>query len=225
MQFEDLQKNIGNSMSPLFISEQKKLIDRIKAIEDEIHTVFSFEGEYTVEENPAEWLVIKYFDKLNYILVSLQNMVMLNDEFFSWLALKYIYEFYIKLKYISSTDNQNEFDERVQRYIALGSKVQIDKIVKKLEGEDELLQKLKESHSSMYRMMNSIAHPNVESLNLHKVSHADEDRFKGLRMNMQICMYLIYGLIEVASTDERFNLVKKPDLERLKYATGDIKNF
>lgn len=77
----------------------------------------------------------------------------------------------------------------------------------------------------MYRMMNNIAHPNVESLNLHKVSHTDEDRFKGLRMNIQICMYLIYGLIEVASTDERFKLVMKPSLEKLKVITGDIKNF
>ena len=97
MKFEELQRNIGNTMNPLFVAEQKKLFDKIKLVEDEIQVVFSFKGYYKVGENPAEWLVIQYFNKLNNILVSLQNMVLLNDEFFSYLALKYIYEFYIKL--------------------------------------------------------------------------------------------------------------------------------
>ena len=225
MQFEELQKNIGNTMNPLFVTEQKKLFDKIKLVEDEIQVVFSFKGSYKVEENPAEWLVIQYFNKLNNILVSLQNMVLLNDEFFSYLALKYIYEFYIKLRYISCTESDELFNERVKNYITLGRKVRIEKIVKELEGQDELLKKIKESHASTYRLMNSIAHPNVESLNLHKVTRSPEDRFEGLRMNMQFCMYLIYGLIEVATTDERFKLVVKPDLKRLKLLTDDINNF
>jgi hypothetical protein len=225
MEFEEIQKNLGNTMNPLFLEDQKQLFNRIKAIEEEIQPVFNFEGTYTVENNPAEWLVIQYFNKLNYVLVSMQNMVLLNDEFFSWLGLKYIYEFYIKLKYISSAEDDAVFNNRVGEYVSLGQKDNFKEKVKELEGEDKLLQKLKESHQTMYRTINSIAHPNVESLNLHKAAHTDEDRFYGLKLNMQFCMYLIYGLVEVASNDLRFKLVNKPDLEKLKSITGDIKHF
>lgn len=126
-------------MNPVFLAEQKSLIQRIKSVDDEIQTVFNFDVTYTVEEHPTEWLAVQYFNKLNYTLVPLQNIVMLNDEFFSWLALKYIYEFYIKLKYISSANDISVFDQRVNDYIALGRKVQIPKIIKQLKGEDELL--------------------------------------------------------------------------------------
>ncbi len=225
MEFEKLQRNLGNTMNPFILANQKQLVSKISEVEKLIQPAFSFEGTYTVEDDPAKWLAIKYFDKLNYILVSMQNMVMLNDEFFSWLALKYIYEFYIKIKYISSEKDDDIFNKRVKEYVSLGQKDNFKNKVEKLEGKDELLQKLKKDHKSMYRLINSIAHPNIESLNIHKVAHTDEDRFRELKLNMQICLYLIFGIVEVVSSDSRFFLLNKPDLEKLKYVTGGIDNF
>jgi len=221
MDFEELQRNLDNKMSFSALKKQKQLLDKVIKVQDIIQPVFSYKGEYTIHDNPAEWLSLKYFDKLNYILVSLHNVVRLNDEFFSWLALKYIYEFYIKLKYISSAENDDIFSERIQKYLSLGQRDNFADKVKKLEGEDPILLMFKNDHKEMYRLMNSVAHPNVESLNLHKVKHTDDDRFNGLSLNLQLCMYLIYGVIETIVNDSRFSLVNKPDLIKIKSIVGN----
>lgn len=222
MNFEEMQKKFGNTMSPATLNDQKRLFEKLNEIQDLIQVVFKYNGEYTVEENPAEWLSLAYFNKLNYTLVSLQNITTLNDEFLSWIILKYLYEFYIKLKYISSTNNDIEFNSRLRAYLSLGQQDNFKEKVTKLEGTDELLLMLKKDHKDMYRLINSVAHPNVESLNIHKVSHTNEDRFRGLNLNIQFCLYFVYGVIEIMTNDLRFNLVNKPDLSKIKSITGNV---
>jgi|GEM_PF-2060065 len=222
MNFEEMQRKFGNTMSPAILDDQKRLFKKLNEIQDLIQVVFKYKGKYTVEENPAEWLSLAYFNKLNYTLVSLQNITTLNDEFLSWIILKYLYEFYIKLKYISSANNDIEFNQRLKSYLLLGQQDNFKEKVTKLEGSDQLLLMLKNDHKKMYRLINSVAHPNVESLNIHKVSHTDEDRFKGLNLNIQFCLYFIYGVIEVMTNDSRFNLVNKPDLSKIKSITGNV---
>jgi len=222
MNFEEMQKKFGSTMSPAILSDQKTLFENLNEIQDLIQVVFKYKGTYTIEENPAEWLSLAYFNKLNYILVSLQNTTTLNDEFLSWVILKYLYEFYIKLKYISSADHDIEFSERLKKYLSLGQRDNFKEKVAKLEGTDELLLMLKKDHEEMYRLINSVAHPNVESLNIHKTSHTDEDRFRSLNLNIRFCLYFIYGVIEVTTNDPRFNLVNKPDLSKIKFITGNV---
>lgn len=222
MNFEEMQRKFGSTMSPAILNDQKKLFEKLNEIQDLIQVVFKYKGKYTVEENPAEWLSLAYFNKLNYTLVSLQNITILNDEFLSWIILKYLYEFYIKLKYISSANNDIEFNSRLRSYLSLGQQDNFKQKVKNLEGSDQLLLMLKNDHKQMYRLINSVAHPNVESLNIHKVSHTDEDRFRGLNLNIQFCLYFIYGVIEIMTNDSRFNLVSKPDLSKIKSITGNV---
>jgi len=222
MNFEEMQRKFGSTMSPAILNDQKKLFEKLNEIQDLIQVVFKYKGKYTVEENPAEWLSLAYFNKLNYTLVSLQNITTLNDEFLSWIILKYLYEFYIKLKYISSANNAIEFNSRLRSYLSLGQQDNFKEKVKNLEGTDQLLLMLKNDHKQMYRLINSVAHPNVESLNIHKVSHTDEDRFRGLNLNIQFCLYFIYGVIEIMTNDSRFNLVSKPDLSKIKSITGNV---
>lgn len=222
MNFEEMQRKFGSTMSPAILNDQKKLFEKLNEIQDLIQVVFKYKGKYTVEENPAEWLSLAYFNKLNYTLVSLQNITTLNDEFLSWIILKYLYEFYIKLKYISSANNDIEFNSRLRSYLSLGQQDNFKEKVKNLEGSDQLLLMLKNDHKQMYRLINSVAHPNVESLNIHKVSHTDEDRFRGLNLNIQFCLYFIYGVIEIMTNDSRFNLVSKPDLSKIKSITGNV---
>jgi len=222
MNFEEMQRKFGSTMSPAILNEQKILFEKLNEIQDLIQVVFKYKGEYTVEENPAEWLSLAYFNKLNYTLVSLQNITTLNDEFLSWVILKYLYEFYIKLKYISSANNDIEFNSRLKAYLSLGQQDNFKEKVSNLEGSDQLLLILKNDHKQMYRLINSVAHPNVESLNIHKVSHTDEDRFRGLNLNIQFCLYFIYGVIEMMTNDSRFNLVNKPDLSKIKSITGNV---
>lgn len=225
MNFEEMQRKFGSTMSPAILNDQKKLFEKLNEIQDLIQVVFKYKGKYTVEENPAEWLSLAYFNKLNYTLVSLQNITILIDEFFSWLILKYLYEFYIKLKYISSTNKDSEFSDRLKSYLSSGErdnfKTKVEEL-KKLEESDQLLLMLIANHKEMYQRINSVAHPNVESLNIHKVSHTDEDRFRGLNLNIQFCLYFIYGVIEIMTNDSRFNLVSKPDLSKIKSLTGNV---
>lgn len=215
MNFIELQKMIGNNLSMYNLKLQEELYNNTIIIKENILPVFNFK-EFKKEENPIEYALSLVFNKLYAILVSTENIILLNDGWLAMYICRYDYELFIKTKYLLDNNSHEDVKARVERFLEVG---QWDKIKEKLdaiESNDEFIKDIKNNHKDFYKKINSIVHPNIESLNLH-VNKNSDDLFNFMKSTIKLNLLMIYKIIEIIidrKDDLKFN--QYPNITKIK---------
>lgn len=215
MNFIELQKMIGNNLSMYNLKLQEELYNNTIIIKENILPVFNFK-EFKKEENPIEYALSLVFNKLYAILVSTENIILLNDGWLAMYICRYDYELFIKTKYLLDNNSHQDVKARVERFLEVG---QWDKIKEKLyaiESNDEFIKDIKNNHKDFYKKINSIVHPNIESLNLH-VNKNSDDLFNFMKSTIKLNLLMIYKIIEIIidrKDDLKFN--QYPNITKIK---------
>lgn len=215
MNFIELQKMIGNNLSMYNLKLQEELYNNTIIIKENILPVFNFK-EFKKEENPIEYTLALVFNKLYAMLVSTENVILLNDGWLAMYICRYNYELFIKTKYLLDKTSHENIETRVKKFLEVG---QWDKIKEKLdaiESNDEFIKDIKNNHKDFYKKINSIVHPNIESLNLH-VNKNSDDLFNFMKSTIKLNLLMIYKIIEIIidrKDDLKFN--QYPNITKIK---------
>lgn len=223
MNFIELQKMIGNNLNVDNLKLQEKLYKNTEKIRKEILPIFNFK-EFKKKDDSIEYTLALIFNKLYVMLVSTENIILLND---SWLAMyicRYNYELFIKTKYLLDNNSHEDIEARIKRFLEVG---QWDKIKEKLdaiESNDEFIKDIKNNHKDFYKKMNSIVHPNIESLNLH-INKNSNDLFDFMATNIKFNWIITYKIIEtIFNKKGELKFSQYPDLQKIKDIIDNLNN-
>ena len=185
--------------------------------------IFKF-GEYKRENKPAEFLSIACSNKLNTILVSIENIIHTNDTFLSVYIYRYLYELYFKIKHITSSELDIDFYKKIDKFFLEKQRSNISEQIKSIDKKDPVFTFLNEKHRDTYLLMNLVVHPNIESLSLHTNS-SDDSMFEYLIPNVMLSLLLIKEILSSIVNDDRIQLESNPDMKMLKEIFIDIEKY
>ncbi|HUW72152.1 MAG TPA: hypothetical protein VMV66_03130 [Candidatus Humimicrobiaceae bacterium] len=176
-----------------------------------LKSCFNF-GTIKKEENPKEYFAAAVLNKIYSINISLENLLLTNDIFLSNYLYRYIYELYIKVFYIFSDPAEEEILSRLEKFFEnkdLKMKEYQDGI------DDNLLPlKLKEKHIKKYQQMCRIAHPNIDSLNIH-INKTPDGQFDFLVPTVNLIIWHSAEIIKLFSKLKLLGIDRNIDRDKL----------
>lgn len=221
MNFIELQKMIGNNLSIDNLKLQEELYNNTTIIREDILPVFNFK-EFKKEENPIEYALSLVFNKLYAILVSTENIILLNDGWLAMYICRYNYELFIKTKYLLDNNSYEDIEARIKRFLEVGQGDIIKEKLDAIESNDEFVKDIKNNHKDFYKKMNSIVHPNIESLNLH-INKNSDDLFDFMATNIKFNWIIIYKIIEtIFDKKGELKFSQYPDLQKIKNIINEL---
>lgn len=222
MTFNEMQVMFGNDLGADNLKKQEYLYKNTSAIREEILPVFNF-NEFKKDDNPIEYTLALVFNKIYVMLVSMENVILLNDGWLAMYLYRYAYELFIKTKYLLDKNSQEDNKTRVERFLEIG---QWDKIKEKLdaiESDDEFIQEIKNNHKDSYRIMSSIVHPNIESLNFHIRHEKNSDRFSFMVSTVKLNLLMISKIIEtVIDRKDELEFTQYPDIKKIQNLINNL---
>ena len=145
MNFIELQKMIGNNLSIDDLKLQEELYNNTIIIRENILPVFNFK-EFKKEENPIEYALALVFNKLYAILVSTENIILLNDGWLAMYICRYDYELLIKTNYLLDKTSNENIETRVKKFLKVGQWDIIKTKLEAIESGDEFIKDIKNKH-------------------------------------------------------------------------------
>lgn len=194
MNFFEIQRIIGNNLNASNLSLQEKLYKDTSTIRMAILPVFSFE-EFKEKENTIEYALVLVFNKLYSMLISTENVILLNDACLLMYVFRYNYELYIKIKYLLDDSSPEKVELRVKNFLEAGQKDIIKEKLNAIKDSDEFIKYLKNNHNDFYKKINSIVHPNIESLKI-LIDKNSNDLFNFIEPSVKINLLMVYKIIE-----------------------------
>lgn len=222
MTFNEMQIMFGNDLSADNLKKQEYLYKNTSAIREEILPAFNFD-EFKKDDNPIEYALALVFNKIYVMLVSMENVILLNDGWLAMYLYRYAYELFIKTKYLLDKNSQEDNKIRVEKFLEVG---QWDKIKEKLdaiESDDEFIQEIKNNHKDSYRIMNAIVHPNIESLSFHIRHEKNNDRFLFMASTVKLNLLMISKIIEtIINRKNELKFTQYPDIKKIQKLISDL---
>lgn len=215
MNFIELQKMIGNDLNVDNLKLQEKLYKNTIIIREEILPVFNFK-EFKKKDDSIEYTLALIFNKLYVMLVSTENIILLNDGWLAMYICRYNYELFIKTKYLLNNNSHEDVKARIKKFLEVGRWDTIKEKLDGIENNDEFIKDIKNNHKDFYRKMNSIVHPNIESLNLH-INKNSDDLFNFMSTNIKFNWLITYKIIEtIFNKKGELKFSQYPDLQKIK---------
>jgi hypothetical protein len=222
MTFNEMQIMFGNDLSADNLKKQEYLYKNTSAIREEILPAFNFD-EFKKDDNPIEYALALVFNKIYVMLVSMENVILLNDGWLAMYLYRYAYELFIKTKYLLDKNSQEDNKIRVEKFLEVG---QWDKIKEKLdaiESDDEFIQEIKNNHKDSYKIMNAIVHPNIESLSFHIRHEKNNDRFLFMASTVKLNLLIISKIIEtIINRKNELKFTQYPDIKKIQKLINDL---
>lgn len=173
--------------------------------------------------NPKYFFEALVLKKLYVINISAENSLLANDVFLSVYLYRYIYELYIKVAYIYSSKNDAELLVRIENFFS-GIDLRVDKYIKGID-TSKFNAAFIDDHNEKYKLMSQIAHPNVESFNLH-IGKTSNVHFDFIVPNIILSFFLIKEIIDLFIKNGDLDLknsINAKDLETaFNLIRGDI---
>lgn len=194
MNLENRLSNKNNVLSFL-------LQGKVSSINKLIKPIFNFE-KIDKNINPKEYFAMIILNKIYSLNISLENIILTNDVFLCNYFYRYIYELYIKVLFIFSVSSEEEIITRVNKFF-------IDNIpsifdCQKMINNQLIPPQFKEKHKERYKILSNIAHPNIESINIHLNINSDQ-QFKFLEPTANLS---IWHIIEIINFFSNLKLIK-----------------
>lgn len=215
MNFIELQKMIGNDLNVDNLKLQEKLYKNTIIIREEILPVFNFK-EFKKKDDSIEYTLALIFNKLYVMLVSTENIILLNDGWLAMYICRYNYELFIKTKYLLNNNSHEDVKARIKKFLEVGRWDTIKEKLDGIENNDEFIKDIKNNHKDFYRKINSVVHPNIESLNLH-INKNSDDLFNFMSTNIKFNWLITYKIIEtIFNKKGELKFSQYPDLQKIK---------
>lgn len=176
---------------------------------------FNF-GTVTKKDNSKEYFASTILNKIYSINISMENILLSNDVFLSVYLYRYVYELYIKVFYIFSGESEEEILSRLNNFF-INKDLKIKEYQEGIK-DDLIPAQFKKSHREKYRMMSRIAHPNIESFNIH-LNKTAKEQFDFLIPNINLAMWHSIEIIRLFSNTKLLGFdknIKQKDLELLQ---------
>jgi hypothetical protein len=188
------------------------LLSNCKEMNKILLPAFKF-GNVNKNNDPKGFYAGLVLNKLYSNNVSLENLVMSNDVFMVNCLYRYTYEMYIKT---FSIFNYKSDEKTISSLVSFfnSKEPKIRYYFDSIEKETILINNLEE-HLKMYKMLSSIAHPNIESLNLHYNKDPNE-QFIFLRTTSKLMLGLEIEIILLFQKYKIINLEKNLNSERVR---------
>ena len=172
---------------------------------------FNF-GLVKKEESPKEYFVVAVLNKLFSLNISLENIIFTNDVFLLNYLYRYVYELYVKVFYIFSGSDDAEINEKIKKFFD-NKRMEIKDYLENIN-ESSIPPKLKEEHKEKYLLMNRMAHPNINSLNMH-LNKTKEQQFDFLVPTVNLIFWHNAEIMRVFSYLKILGVDKSLDLDKL----------
>lgn len=181
-----------------------------------IEPVFKSFGKVSKIKDPQKYFILCILNKIYSINVSMENIIFTNDIFLSIYIYRYIYELYIKVFYIFSTESSGEVVKRINRFF-VNNIPEIHECEKKLN-RGLVPPEVTKNHRIKYKKICDFVHPNFNSLMLH-IDKDHNQQFKFLVPNINLSVWLLVDLVRFflknnlieGVTDEKLSNIQKID--------------
>ncbi len=172
---------------------------------------FNF-GLVKKEESPKEYFVATVLNKIFSLNISLENIIFTNDVFLSNYLYRYVYELYAKVFYIFSGSDDADINEKLKEFFD-NKRVEIKDYLENID-ESSIPPKLKEEHKEKYLLMNRMAHPSIDSFNMH-LNKTKEQQFDFLVPTVNLTFWHNAEIMRIFSLFKILGIDKKLDLGKL----------
>jgi len=165
---------------------------KASSINEAIKPVFNFK-EIDKNTKPKEYFAMAVLNKIYSLDVSLENIILTNDVFLCNYFYRYVYELYIKVLYIFSASNEEETIARLNNFFSGNMPGIFD--CQKMINDQFIPPQFKEKHKQKYKTLSDIAHPNIQSLNIHLDTNPDQ-QFEFLNPTASLSVWHIIEIIK-----------------------------
>lgn len=193
------------------IPSRHLLYEKVTSFNKIIKSGFGF-GVISKKDTPKEYFTGAVLNKLYSTNISLENILLTNDVFLSNYLNRYIYELYIKVFYIFSGQSNEEIMTRLNDFFENRDL----KITEYQAGIDDNLlpPELKHKHRERYKTLSRIAHPNIESLNVH-LDKTPDQQFDFLVPTINLILWHSIEIVRLFANLKLLNIDNKIDIEEL----------
>lgn len=218
MEFSELQAKLGNNLSQSNTKIQENLFRKANLLRNEILPIFEFK-ELAKKDKPIEFTIILIFNKLHAMMVSIENIILVNDGWLGMYVARYSYELYIKTKYIFDEKSKENILIRINKFLEVEQQDNIQGKLDNISDNDSFIQQIKLNHKEFYKKLNTVVHPNIESLDFHinGKNKDDNDRFLSNSVAMRLSLSIIFHIIEtIYQNKDNLELINYPDIKKME---------
>ena len=197
------------------LTTRNLLQQNILKLNETILPGFKFK-EIKKEDTPYDYLISLILNKLYTLNVTLENNLLCNDVHQSVVVYRYMYELYIKILCIFS-----EKDSSVKLsdfYLNKRTTIQdwLNGVHEKL-----LPPKFSDTHKDHYARLSRIAHPNIDSLNMH-YGKSNDQIFDFMVPNLKLTLWLQVNMLILFTNKATIDSFKKLDIVELNKILSNI---
>ena len=202
-----IDKNIELRDKTMFLIKELNLL---------LEKGFDFK-EVKKEENSGDFYIVSVLNKVYSLNVSLENSLMCNDVHLSVYLFRYFYELYIKSSYVFS---KSELLEKRLNQFFNNTNWSLESLVVDLEKTTKKPH-LIEGYKEKYKKMSRMAHPNIDSFNLH-LDSTDDEIFDFVFLNIAFAIYYEVETILIFMSNNNINLNKNVDKNKLIILRNEV---
>ncbi len=202
-------------ISTINLKRRNLLQENILKLNELLLPAFEFK-EIRKADQPYDYLISLILNKLYSFNVTLENNLLCNDIHQSVAAYRYMYELYIKVLCIFSETGSSL---KLKDFYS-NKRTTIQDWLDEIDTE-MLPLKFLDTHKEHYARLSRIAHPNIDSLNMH-YGKSNDQIFNFLVPNIKLTLWLQVNILILFTKKAAVDSFKKLDVIELNQILSNI---